>query len=59
MPAPSAIAHILTPEQIESPDSWAAAPEVFMRSFSFTAHLITAFAILSVVFAAMRGARKD
>ena len=49
----------LTPEQIESPDSWAAAPEVFLRSFSFTAHLITAFAILAVIFAAMRGARKD
>jgi len=49
----------LTPEQIESPASWAAAPEVFLRSFSFTAHWITAVAILSVLFAAMRGARKD
>jgi nitrate/nitrite transporter NarK len=49
----------LTPEQIESPASWEAAPEVFLKSFSFTAHWITAVAILSVVFAAMRGARKD
>ena len=49
----------LTPAQIESPASWAAAPEVFLQSFRYTTHLITAFAILSVVFAAMRGARKD
>jgi len=49
----------LTPEQIESPASWAAAPEIFLKSFSFTAHLINGFAIFAVVFAAMRGARKD
>jgi len=49
----------LTPAQIESPASWEAAPEVFLQSFSFTAHWITAVALLSVLFAAMRGARKD
>ena len=49
----------LTPEQIESPASWAAAPEIFLKSFSFTTHLINAFAIFAVVFAAMRGPRKD
>ena len=49
----------LTAAQIESPASWTAAPEVFLQSFAFTAHWITAFAILSVFFAAMRGARKD
>jgi len=49
----------LSPEQIESPASWAAAPEVFLKSFKYTTHWITAFAVLSVVFAAMRGARKD
>jgi MFS family permease len=49
----------LTSAQIESPASWTAAPEVFLQSFAFTAHWITAFAILSVFFAAMRGARKD
>jgi hypothetical protein len=49
----------LTPQQIESPASWTAAPEVFLKSFSFTAHWITACAILSVVFAAMRGARQN
>ncbi len=49
----------LNPEQIESAASWTAAPEVFLKSFSFTAHWITAFAVLSVLFAAMRGAQKD
>ncbi len=49
----------LTPAQIESPASWAAAPEIFLKSFSFTTHLINTFAIFAVVFAAMRGPRKD
>jgi len=49
----------LTPEQIESPASWTASPEIFLKSFSFTAHLINAFAILSVVFSAMRGSQQD
>jgi EmrB/QacA subfamily drug resistance transporter len=49
----------LTPEQIESPASWTAAPEIFLKSFSFTTHLINAFAILSVVFSAMRGSQQE
>jgi len=49
----------LTPEQIESPASWTAAPEIFLKSFSFTAHMINAFAILSVVFSAMRGSQQE
>ena len=49
----------LTPEQIESPASWTAAPEIFLKSFSFTAHLINAFATLSVVFSAMRGSQQE
>jgi EmrB/QacA subfamily drug resistance transporter len=49
----------LAPEQIELPASWAAAPEVFLKSFSFTVHWINALAIFSVIFAAMRGPRKD
>jgi EmrB/QacA subfamily drug resistance transporter len=49
----------LSPAQIESPESWTAAPEVFLKSFSFTAHWINAFAILAVFFAAMRGARRE
>ena len=49
----------LTPEQIESPASWTAAPEVFLKSFSFTTHLINAFAIFSVLFSAVRGSRRE
>jgi hypothetical protein len=32
---------------------------VFLKSFSFTAHFINAFAILAVFFAAMRGSRRE
>jgi hypothetical protein len=49
----------LSPAQIESPERWTAAPEVFLKSFSFTAHWISAFAILAVFFAAMRGSRQE
>ena len=47
----------LTSAQIESPASWTASPEVFLSAFSFTVHLINAFAIFAVVFSAMRGTR--
>lgn len=49
----------LSAEQIEAPASWTAAPTVFLQSFSFTTHLITGFAVLSVLFAAMRGTPKE
>ncbi|MGH7811863.1 MAG: MFS transporter, partial [Candidatus Binatia bacterium] len=49
----------LTPAQIESPESWTAAPEIFLKSFSFTVHLINGFALLAIFFAAMRGGQKD
>ena len=49
----------LTPAQIESPESWSAAPEIFLKSFSFTVHLINGFALLAIFFAAMRGGQKD
>ena len=49
----------LTPRQIETPDSWTKSPSVFMESFSFTVHFVNAFAVLSVLFAFMRGARKN
>jgi MFS family permease len=48
----------LTPEQIESPESWSAAPDQFLKAFSFTAHLVNAFALLAVLFSALRGANK-
>jgi len=49
----------LTPEQIESPESWAASPETFLRAFSFTSHLVNGFTILAVFFSALRGTKKD
>jgi EmrB/QacA subfamily drug resistance transporter len=49
----------LTPAQIESPESWTAAPEIFLKSFSFTVHLINGFALLAIFFAAMRGSRRE
>jgi EmrB/QacA subfamily drug resistance transporter len=48
----------LTPQEIETPESWAAAPKVFLGSFQFTVHFINAFALLSAVFALMRGRQK-
>lgn len=49
----------LTTAQIESPASWTASPEIFLNSFSFTVHWINAVAIFSVLFSAMRGARRE
>jgi EmrB/QacA subfamily drug resistance transporter len=48
----------LTPLQIESPQSWSASPEIFVRSFNHTVHIINAFTLLSVFFSAVRGARR-
>jgi EmrB/QacA subfamily drug resistance transporter len=49
----------LTQLQIESPQSWGASPEVFMRSFNHTVHIVNFFTLLSVFFAAVRGSRQD
>jgi EmrB/QacA subfamily drug resistance transporter len=49
----------LSPEQIEAPGSWSAAPRQFLDAFSFTIHVINAFALLAVVFSALRGGRQD
>ncbi|MDP2602755.1 MAG: MFS transporter [Deltaproteobacteria bacterium] len=49
----------LTPEQIASSLSWQASPEIHLQAFSYTVHVVNAFALLSVLFAAMRGARKE
>jgi EmrB/QacA subfamily drug resistance transporter len=49
----------LTPEQIESSDNWAASPNVFLESFSFTVRFINAFALLAVFFAFMRGRERS
>jgi EmrB/QacA subfamily drug resistance transporter len=49
----------LTSEQIESPESWAAAPQRFLNAFSFTAHFLNIFALLAILCSALRGGRKD
>ena len=48
-------AHGLTQAQIESPESWAAAPKLFLNAFSFTTHALNAFAMLAVLFSMLRG----
>jgi Na+/melibiose symporter-like transporter len=49
----------LTQQQIASPESWAVAPAVFLNAFSFTAHFVNAFAVLSILFSAIRGGGKN
>jgi EmrB/QacA subfamily drug resistance transporter len=49
----------LTQQQIASPESWTVAPVVFLNAFSFTAHFVNAFAVLSILFSAMRGGGKN
>ena len=46
-------------EQIESPRSWGASPEIFLEAFSRAIHVINSFAILAIVFSAIRGGNKD
>jgi EmrB/QacA subfamily drug resistance transporter len=49
----------LTSAQIESPQTWGAAPAVFMSSFNHTIHIVNFFTLLAVLFSAVRGARHD
>jgi EmrB/QacA subfamily drug resistance transporter len=51
-------AHGLTPEQIETPEAWTTSPQAFLQSFQFTVHFINIFAVLSAVFALMRGRQR-
>jgi EmrB/QacA subfamily drug resistance transporter len=48
----------LSPLQIESPESWGAAPEIFVGSFNHTVHVVNFFTLLSVVFSVVRGSRQ-
>lgn len=48
----------LTQLETESPQSWSAAPEIFVHSFNHTVHIINFFTLLSVFFSAVRGARR-
>ena len=49
----------LTPAQIASPLSWQASPEIHLQAFRYTVHVVNAFALLSVLFAALRGDRRE
>lgn len=49
----------LSRAQIESPESWGAAPEVFVGSFNHTVHIVNFFTLLAVVFSAVRGSRRE
>src|SRR3989441_3898704 len=39
--------------QIESPESWGASPDVFMKSFNHTIHIVNFFTLVSVFFSAV------
>src|SRR5439155_587483 len=41
--------------QIESPQSWGTSPEIFVRSFNRTVHIVNFFTLLSVFFSAVCG----
>ena len=45
--------------QIESPQSWGASPEIFVRSFNHTVHIVNFFTLLSIFFSAVRGSRQE
>jgi len=49
----------LTRSQIEFPEDWGLFPDAFMRAFNHTVHVINSFTLLSIVFSASRGGRKD
>src|SRR5439155_7667117 len=43
----------LTRAQVESPQSWGEAPELFVRSFNHTVHIVNVVTLLSVFFSAV------
>ena len=49
----------LTRAQVESPQTWGAQPEIFVRSFNHAVHIVNFFTLLSVFFSAVRGSRQE
>jgi EmrB/QacA subfamily drug resistance transporter len=49
----------LSRAQIEAPESWGAAPEIFVKSFNHTVHIVNVFTLLAVLFSAVRGPRQE
>jgi len=49
----------LSRAQVESPQTWGSAPNIFVYSFNHTIHIVNIFTILSVFFSAVRGSRQE
>jgi uncharacterized protein (DUF58 family) len=49
----------LSGSQVESPESWRAAPEIFMGAFSTTIFVLNFFTMIAVLFSAVRGTRQE
>jgi EmrB/QacA subfamily drug resistance transporter len=49
----------LTRSQIEFPQSWGLFPGAFMHTFNHTVHIINSLTLLSILFSASRGGRKN
>jgi len=49
----------LTQTQVESPQTWGSFPNSFMLTFNHTVHIINFFTLLSVLFSAVRGGKKN
>jgi EmrB/QacA subfamily drug resistance transporter len=49
----------LSRAQIEAPQAWGSAPEIFVESFNHTVHIVNIFTLLAVFFSAVRGARRE
>jgi hypothetical protein len=49
----------LTANQVNSPNSWRAAPEVFMSSFSMTIYALSIFTLFAVFSSAVRGSKLE
>jgi len=49
----------LSRAQVEAPQSWGAAPEIFVGSFNRTVHIVNGFTLFAVLFSAIRGPRRE
>src|SRR6266536_915461 len=49
----------VTRAQVESPQLWGEAPELFVRSFNHTVHIVNIVTLLSVFFSAVRGRQQE
>jgi hypothetical protein len=48
----------LSRSQIESPQSWSAAPQLFMTAFSHSVHIVNFLTVVAAFFSAVRGTRR-